>query len=600
MTASLSQRPSPGRGLFYTRDSGGEHETTPGEYVRWAQRQATALGVRFTGTPEQIEVMIHQGRAQQGDLFLDYGIKGNQLQRPGLDALFRLARTDLDISHVFIPRRDRFARPDDPLDAMKMEASLREAGLTLVFMDKTLPPLPRGQRDLGEAIVAMIDYDRASQERRDLAQKILYAQLNLAQAGFSTGGRPPFGFRRWLVQNDGTTVRQLAEGEYVKRAGHHVVWLPGPDEELALIRRLLAMLETLPASRVAAQLTTEGVPPPDAGRWRTDRGVKHPTSGVWHQSTIVNLARNPLLRSVVEYGRRSLGDRLRFTPEGPRELQDSDLRPDGQAKVVANPPPVHVQATASFAPLVESQRHQRLLAQLDERAGRQRGKPRSMDPTRNPLGGRVFDMACGWPLYRQPYQDSFRYLCGLYQQSHGARCKHNHIDGLLATRFVLGCVRQRLLAPALRARLEQKLRALAARERSAGQSEATLSAQRAALASVRSKRERAGENLALAEGPEQYRAVAAVFEQLRQQEQALAAEVRRLKQLVGRASNAEAEVAAALGVLDRLSGQASDGADLGSVGQLFGQLQARLFLRFAEVRGKKRTLNKVAGGVLTF
>ena len=121
--------------------------------MRWGQRKAAALGVRFTDTPEQIEAMIRDGRSQQRELFLDYGIKGNQLQRPGLDALFRLARSDRDITHIFIPRRDRFARPDDPLDAMKMEASLREAGLTLVFMDKTLPPLPRGQRDLGEAIV---------------------------------------------------------------------------------------------------------------------------------------------------------------------------------------------------------------------------------------------------------------------------------------------------------------------------------------------------------------------------------------------------------------------------------------------------------------
>ena len=215
----------------------------------------------------------------------------------------------------------------------------------------------------------------------------------------------------------------------------------------------------MPASRVAAVLTSEGVPTPDAGRWRTDRGVKHPTSGVWHQPTVVSIARNPLLCAVVEYGRRSLGDRLRFTPEGPRELLDADLRHDGKAKVVANPTSVRVQASASFAPLVEAERQERLLATLDERAGSQRGKPRSTDPTRNPLGGRVFDMACGWPLYRQPYQDSFRYLCGLYQQSHGAQCKHNHIDGILATRFVLGCVRQRLLAPALRAKLEQKLRA---------------------------------------------------------------------------------------------------------------------------------------------
>jgi hypothetical protein len=241
-----------------------------------------------------------------------------------------------------------------------------------------------------------------------------------------------------------------------------------------------------------------------------------------------------------------------------------------------------------------------LLTKLDERAGSQRGKPRSSDPTRNPLGGLVFDMACGWPLYRQPYQGSFRYLCGLYQQSHGAQCTHNHIDGMLATRFVLGCVRQRLLAPALRSRLEQKLRALAVRECSPGPSEAALSSRRAALASLRGKRERAGENLALAEGPEQYRAVAAVFEQLRHQEQALALEVHRLEQLLANKSDTDAEVAAALAVLDRLGEQASLSPDLGSIGQLFHQLPARLFLRFVEVRKKKRTVNQVAGGVLTF
>src|SRR5262245_9425835 len=98
-------------------------------------------------------------------------------------------------------------------------------------------------------------------------------------------------------------------------AGHHVVWLPGPEEELDGVRRILTMLETMPASRVAAALTAEGVPTPDADRTRTDRGVRHRTSGVWHQQTVVNVARNPLLLAVTAYGRRSMGDQLRFSPE---------------------------------------------------------------------------------------------------------------------------------------------------------------------------------------------------------------------------------------------------------------------------------------------
>src|SRR5438045_2962036 len=110
----MPKRSAAGRGLFYTRDSGGEHETTPGEYVRWGQRRAKELGVTFSGTPEQIEAMIREGRSQDGDLFLDYGVKGNLLQRPGLDALFRVALSDNSVTHAFIPHRQRFARPDDP------------------------------------------------------------------------------------------------------------------------------------------------------------------------------------------------------------------------------------------------------------------------------------------------------------------------------------------------------------------------------------------------------------------------------------------------------------------------------------------------------
>jgi hypothetical protein len=595
----MLKRPNTGRGLFYTRDSGGEHENTPGEYVRWAQRQAIAFGVSFSGTPEQIETMIREGRSYQGDIFLDYGVKGNQLQRPGLDALFRVALTDSNITHVLIPRRDRLARPDDPLDALKLEAKLREGGLTLAFMDRTLTPMAHGQHDLGESIVALVDYDRAGKERRDLAQKILYAQLTLAKAGFSTGGRPPFGFRRWLVNVDGTQVRQLEEGESVRKAGHHVVWLPGPKEELDLICRILEMLQASPASRVAATLTLEKIPSPDSGRVRIDGGIAHTTSGVWHQQTIVNIARNPLLRAIVEYGRRSMGDRLRFSPDGPRELTEDDRLADGKEKVVVNPESVRVTAPARFDTFVNQEDHARLLTTLDERAGTQRGKPRSKDPGRNPLGGRIFDMNCTWLMHRQPYNGSFRYLCGLYQQSHGAKCKHNNVDGIIATRFLLGCIRQRLLAQALREKLEQKIRTIAERELCHKEPDTILATKQTALANVRTNCERAGENLARAEGPDQYKAVASVFEKLKIEQAKLETEVRQLER-TAKSYDINAEVNAALAKLDRLGELVNAPQDLHGVTELFRQTNARIFFRFAEGVWKKRKVTKIASGIVTF
>ena len=117
-----------------------------------------------------------------------------------------------------------------------------------------------------------------------------------------------------------------------------------------------------------------------------------------------------------------MGDQLRFTPEGPRELEAHDYRQDEKPKVIRNDTSERITATAHFEPVVDPQDHQTLLATLDERAGTQRGKPRSKDATRNPLGSRIYDMNCSWPMYREPYQDSFRYKCGYYIQSQGAFC----------------------------------------------------------------------------------------------------------------------------------------------------------------------------------
>jgi len=83
----MAQRAEKDRALFYTRDSGGKHETTPGEYVRWAQRQAEDIGLQFNGTPDRIEAMIRDGESVDEDIFLDYGVQGHILSRPGLDAL---------------------------------------------------------------------------------------------------------------------------------------------------------------------------------------------------------------------------------------------------------------------------------------------------------------------------------------------------------------------------------------------------------------------------------------------------------------------------------------------------------------------------------
>ncbi len=81
---------------------------------------------------------------------------------------------------------------------MALEALLLQIGVTLVFMDRVVKPHGHGYRNIGDLICGLVDYDKAGKERRDLAEKMLYTQLTLARAGFSTGGvlvqrKPEFG-----------------------------------------------------------------------------------------------------------------------------------------------------------------------------------------------------------------------------------------------------------------------------------------------------------------------------------------------------------------------------------------------------------------------
>lgn len=589
----MTARPAAGTGILYHRDSDGAADCAPAEYVGWARRRAAELGVAFAGTPEQMSAMIRRRASVDGAIYLDYGVSGHELSRPGFDALFRRAETDRAVSHVFIPRRDRFARPDHPLEGLLLEFQLQKAGLTVEFMDRdpARPVVPGGQADIAGLIVAVLDYDAAGKFRGDLARKLLYAQLGLAKGGFSIGGCPPYGFERWLVHEaDYHPVRTLADREHTKMAGHHVCWLPTDEAKVAVLRRIVGLLEGgMVAARVAAQLTADGVPVPDPRRNKT---------GVWHATTVRYLATNPLLRAVVESGKRSEGDRLRFTPTGPRPLTAADYRPkDGKPKIVANSRDGRIATAGRFEPIVDSTRHEALVAELDRRGASQRGKARARGEAVNPLGGRVWDMGCGWPMYRLARGPAYRYTCGLNQQSDCRACAYNWVDGPTTARFVLGCVRQRLLSPTAQAKLRAKLEELAAAEAGRDAAAEEAEAKRRALAAVERKLGLVSRNLGLAENEAQYAAVAAQFEALRSERDQLNAELQAAPAVTR--SDPAREVDAALATFDRLPELANRAEDAAAVQDLVRQADAKLYLRFRSESRGRRVVSRPTGGVLT-
>ena len=214
---------------------------------------------------------------------------------------------------------------------------------------------------------------------------------------------------------------------------------------------------------------------------------------------------NPLLLAVMTYGRRGMGDQLRYSPSGPRELEETDRREDGRAKVGPEPESQQIRADARFAPIVEPEHHEKLLEILDNRSGTQRGKPRCASlrrihsapgSTTCRVAGRcIASVQRQLPLYVRSVSAKPR--CEVFAQSRGRR-------GRFA--LVLATIRQRLFRPSFANKLEQRLRECAERELASVPSPNDTGRTEAALADVRHQLERVTQNMAFAEGEEQYKA----------------------------------------------------------------------------------------------
>ena len=598
----MTKRPELGCAIFYHRDSEGHSTLVPPQYVEWGQREAVRLGVTFSGTPAAISAMIESGRSADGDLFLDFGISGNLLRRPGLDAFRARAINDATVTHLFVPRRDRIARPANPNDGLEIERELRTAGLTLVFMDGTaLGPISRGTDfDLGEQIVGMIDYHNSGRFRRDLAERQVHSKIKLATSGFSIGGEPPYGFRRWPAGLDGTPKRELEDHETVHLPGHHVVWRPTASDELKVVLRILSLIVTTPAGRIARMLNSEGIPSPNAGRVRTRNGVKFELSGEWTSNTVRNVATNPLLIAVCEYGRHSEGDQRRLTPNGPRALGEGDYHPDGKPKTVINSDDQIIRTPAKSEAVTTQENFDHIREVIEARGRHLKGKPRTRGQSPNPLGGRIYDLNCGWLMYRNAKRKKWCYGCGLYQNSQAKCCHHNLVEGEKTSRFVLACLRQRLLNPSTLSKLKGRLQELATAEKGEDPGQRQLESDRLELAALQRKVKKVGENMAFAESREERDATAIVFRNLKEQESALERRIASQRPASLRAEPQQ-QVEAALGTLERLTESITNGTvDWSVIGSAFNQTNAKLYLRFSEVEKGRTKINVPASGVVTF
>src|SRR5205085_2692427 len=101
----------------------------------------------------------------------------------------------------------------------------------------------------------------AAEYSRELGVKVLEGQKRLARLGFKQGGVPGYGLRRMLVSADGDAKQLLANGERKSIATDRVILVPGPREEVKIVRDIYCMLisENRTVYTIACELNRKGI-----------------------------------------------------------------------------------------------------------------------------------------------------------------------------------------------------------------------------------------------------------------------------------------------------------------------------------------------------
>jgi len=177
------------RGLVFLRRSSGRQESSLQVQLEWAIREAARLEVVLEASLADLQYMQSHGRHSYKSIRLDDAVTGADLERAGFVAFRNDAIADKSISHVFLIRRDRLARPEDAQKMVMIEKEIRYTGVTFVMSDKIGKPLDLGSVDIGEEISMWIDYYESGEFLRKHAARVIDAKILLAKGGYWTGGR---------------------------------------------------------------------------------------------------------------------------------------------------------------------------------------------------------------------------------------------------------------------------------------------------------------------------------------------------------------------------------------------------------------------------
>lgn len=206
-------------------------------------------------------------------VYSDDGKSGLNIQ--GRDSLAQMLKDVLDgqinFSAILVYDVSRWGRFQDVDEGGHYEYLCRRAGVAVHYCAEQF----ENDGSPASTIVKVVKRTMAGEYSRELSAKVFHGACNLIRRGYKQGGTAGFGLRRMLIDQAGQQKTILKMGEHKSIQTDRVILVPGPDEEVRIVRWMYQVFveDGKTESEIAVLLNRQGIQT-DFGRAWT-RGTVH-------------------------------------------------------------------------------------------------------------------------------------------------------------------------------------------------------------------------------------------------------------------------------------------------------------------------------------
>src|SRR5258706_9034587 len=172
--------------------------------------------------------------------YADPGRSGLLLKnRPGLATLLQhVVAGGQAYRAILVYDVSRWGRFEDTDEAAHYEFLCKQAGIPVHYCAETFA----NDGALPNMIMKALKRTMAAEYSRELSVKCYAGQKRIAGLGYKNGGIAGYGMRRMLVSPGGKPKQVLESGERKNLTTDRTILVPGPADEVAVVRSIYKML----------------------------------------------------------------------------------------------------------------------------------------------------------------------------------------------------------------------------------------------------------------------------------------------------------------------------------------------------------------------